>query len=425
MEEQSNTARGHGFFRIAGLGVASALAGTALLGAGSSALAAYFARRIITPDRVKSEEEELLAVVQGERGPEAIFHATAENTVEGVYSFHFDGSAGLARIGRITSYSPLEGTVQREVEEVYSGSLDRVRWGRWGGATYPDPAALGFDFSEVTLRDEIGDFPAWLVPAPGPDPGSDEGHRKHAAPGGQEVWAIMVHGRGATRMEGLRALPVVQELGLNSLLISYRNDGDAPAADAGRYGLGSTEWREVEAAIAYALDHGATDVVLFGWSMGGAVSLQAADLARNRHAIRALVLDAPVIDWVDVLAFQARLNRIPAEVGRYGQFMLSHPLGRRLTGLSAPVDLKSMDWVSRSIELRTPTLILHSVDDDFVPFGPSEKLAEKNPEMVTFVPFRLAGHTREWNVERERWEATVREWLAAQLEERKGPSAAV
>ncbi|MEZ2371290.1 alpha/beta hydrolase family protein [Arthrobacter sp. RCC_34] len=423
MEEQSSTARGHGFFRIAGLGVASALAATALLGAGSSALAAYFARRIITPDRVKSQGEELLAVVQGDRGPEAIFRATAENTGDGVYSFHFDGDAGLARIGRITSYSPLEGTVQREIEEIYSGSLDRVRWGRWGGATYPDPAALGIDFEEVLLRDEIGDFPAWLVPAP--EDASGAGHRKHAAPGGQNVWAIMVHGRGATRMEGLRALPVVQELGLTSLLISYRNDGEAPPADAGRYGLGSTEWREVEAAIGYALDHGATDVVLFGWSMGGAVALQAADQARNRHAIRALVLDAPVIDWVDVLAFQARLNRIPAEVGRYGQFMLSHPLGRRLTGLSAPVDLKSMDWVTRSIELRTPTLILHSVDDDFVPYGPSEKLAAKNPEMVTFVPFQQARHTREWNVDRERWESTLREWLGAQLEERKGPAAAV
>ncbi|WFR82603.1 alpha/beta fold hydrolase [Arthrobacter sp. Y-9] len=423
MEEQSSTGRGHGFFRIAGLGVASALAATALLGAGSSALAAYFARRIITPDRVKSQGEELLAIVQGDRGPEAIFRATAENTVEGVYSFHFDGEAGLARIGRITSYSPLEGTVQREIEEIYSSSLDRVRWGRWGGATYPDPGALGYDFDEVLLQDEIGEFPAWQVPAPEDGPG--DGHRKHAAPGGQNVWAIMVHGRGATRMEGLRALSVAQELGLPSLLISYRNDGDAPPADAGRYGLGSTEWREVEAAITYAQEQGATDVVLFGWSMGGAVSLQAADQARNRHAIRALVLDAPVIDWVDVLAFQARLNRIPAEVGRYGQFMLSHPLGRRLTGLSAPVDLKSMDWVTRSIELRTPTLILHSVDDDFVPYGPSEKLASKNPEMVTFVPFERAGHTREWNVDRERWESTVREWLGAQLEERKGPSAAV
>ena len=46
-------------------------------------------------------------------------------------------------------------------------------------------------------------------------------------------------------------------------------------------------------------------------------------------------------------------------------------LGRRLTGLAAPVDLKAMDWVSRAVELRTPTLIIHSVDDEYVPYGPS------------------------------------------------------
>ncbi|MDP5225888.1 MULTISPECIES: alpha/beta fold hydrolase [Arthrobacter] len=422
MEQQNSTARGPGFLRIAGLGAATALACTALLGAGSSALAAYFARRIITPDRIKTEEDELLAVVRGPEGLEGIFRATPETTVDGVYSFHFNGGAGHARIGAITSYSPLEGTVQRRIEAVYSGDIHHVRWGRWGGATYSDPGGLGLEFQEVTLESDIGAFPAWLVPAPvEPDGGR---RSRHAAGAAQQVWAVMVHGRGATRLEGLRALPVAQELGLTSLLISYRNDGEAPIADAGRYGLGSTEWREAEAAIAYALENGATDVVLFGWSMGGAVSLQAADLSRNRHAIRALVLDAPVIDWVDVLAFQARLNKIPAGVGRYGQLMLTHPLGRRLTGLSAPVDLKSMDWVSRAVELRTPALIMHSLDDDFVPPGPAERLADRNPGMVDFVPFHKARHTKEWNVDRERWEVTVRDWLSSQLEERATPGAA-
>ncbi len=127
--------------------------------------------------------------------------------------------------------------------------------------------------------------------------------------------------------------------------------------------------------------------MLFGWSMGGAICLQTADLSRHHHLIRAMVLDAPVINWVNVLAHHAQLNRIPSAVGRYGQLMMSHPLGRRLTGLAAPVDLKSMDWVSRAVELRTPTLILHSVDDEYVPYGPSAALAEKNPEMVTFETF--------------------------------------
>jgi len=384
---------------LAGIAAGGGLA--ALVGAGSSALAAYFARRIITPS-VRDADQEVLAVVRSDDGLQIIMAATEDSTSHGTFSLFFDGGAGHARIGRIVSYSPAERTVQREVEEVYSGDLAKAHRGWWSGAVYASPASLGLEAEDVEIEVDGGRAPAWLV---------------RAEQGGTaaRVWAIMVHGRGATRLECLRALPVARSLGMDSLLISYRNDGLAPAAPDGRYGLGSTEWRDVEGAIAFALEQGAEEVVLFGWSMGGAICLQTADLSRYRHLIRALVLDAPVIDWVNVLAHHARLNRIPYAVGRYGQLMLGHSLGRRLTGLAAPVDLRAMDWDARAVELRTPTLLIHSVDDDYVPYGPSASLAERNPEMVTFEPFRAARHTKEWNVDPEKWERLVRSWLEPRL----------
>ncbi|WJH25980.1 alpha/beta hydrolase family protein [Pseudarthrobacter defluvii] len=384
---------------IAGGSVAS------LLGAGSSALAVYFARRVITPARQRTADKEVLAVIRDGQKQQVILAADDDTTVDGVYGFFFDGGKGHARIGRIISYSPAERTVLREVEAVYSGDLSTARWGWWSGATYPDPGAVGIPAEDVLIPVERGEAPAWLV----------------RAKGKARTWAIMVHGRGATRQEALRAVGPALELGLTSLLVSYRNDGLAPSADDGRYGLGSTEWQDIEAAIDYALAYGAEEVVLFGWSMGGAICLQTADLSRYRHLIRAMVLDAPVIDWVTVLAHHAQLNRIPSLVGRYGQLMLGHPLGRRLTGLSAPVDLKVMDWVSRAVELRTPTLIIHSVDDEYVPYGPSALLAERNPEMVTFETFNHARHTKEWNVDPERWERLVKAWLRQQLAPRLNP----
>ncbi len=386
-------------------------AAAGLLAAGSSALALYFARRVITPVRVREEDQEVLAVIREGRALQIILKATPDSIVDGVYGLFFDGGRGHARLGRILSYSPAEQTVLREVEAVYSGDLTTARRGYWSGAVHPDPASLGLPSEEVQIRVDGGAAPAWLVraaPAAG-TPSSD-------------IWAIMVHGRGASRQEGLRAVRVARDLGLSSLLITYRNDGLAPSAEDGRYGLGSTEWRDVEAAIAFALEHGAREVVLFGWSMGGAICLQTADLSRYHHLIRAMVLDAPVINWVDVLAHHAELNRIPSAVGRYGQLMMSHPLGRRLTGLAAPVDLKAMDWVARAVELRTPTLILHSVDDEYVPYGPSADLAEKNPEMVTFETFNSARHTKEWNVDPERWESLVAAWLRQQLAPRPTPA---
>lgn len=405
-------AAGNAKWAVGGIIGGSAAAG--LLAAGSSALALYFARRVITPVLVREEDQEVLAVIRDGRGLQVILKATPDSTVEGVYGFFFDGGRGHARLGRILSYSPAEQTVLREVEAVYSGDLTTARRGYWSGAVHPDPAAVGLPFEEVQIEVDGGTAPAWLVPAAPAAPGA-------GAPS-SDTWAIMVHGRGASRLEGLRAIRVARELGLSSLLISYRNDGLAPSAADGRYGLGSTEWRDVEAAIGYALEHGAHEVVLFGWSMGGAICLQTADLSRYHHLIRAMVLDAPVINWVDVLAHHAELNRIPSVVGRYGQLMMSHPLGRRLTGLAAPVDLKAMDWVSRAVELRTPTLVLHSVDDEYVPYGPSAVLAEKNPDMVTFEAFSTARHTKEWNVDPERWESLVTAWLRQQLAPRPTPA---
>ena len=386
----------------AGMGVA---ASTAVLAA-TSGLAVYFARQIVTPRRERDENLEILAVIDSPHGLQVILPANEDTTVPGTYGLYWDRGAGHARIGQIRSYVPREGTVQRDVEHVYSGDLATAVRGWWSGAMYPTPSAAGFPQEDVEIDVENGKAPAWLVRSL-----DDNG-----------TWAIMVHGRGAQRTETIRGLGAARRAGLTSLLISYRNDGEAPYASDGRYGLGLTEWHDVEAAIRYALENGARDVVLFGWSMGGAIALQAADRSSLSRHIRALVLDGPVVNWVEVLAHHARLNRIPAQVGRLGQWLISNAAGRTLTGLAAPLDLRSMDWVSRAEEIRTPVLIVHSERDEFVPVGPSADLAEKNPDLVTFARFPQGGHTREYNVDPARWEDTVAGWLHSALGRTRRPS---
>ena len=118
-------------------------AAAGLLGAGSSALALYFARRVLTPARARPADQEVLAVIREGRGLQVILAATPDATLDGVYGLFFDGGNGYARIGKIVSYSPAERTVLREVEAVYSGDLATARRGWWSGAAYPDPAAVG------------------------------------------------------------------------------------------------------------------------------------------------------------------------------------------------------------------------------------------------------------------------------------------
>ncbi|MFE7631890.1 alpha/beta hydrolase family protein [Kocuria sp. NPDC057446] len=381
----------------------------------SSAAAAYFARQVVVPPKYRSEDLQILGVTRtGEDGdPSATtlvrLPATVDTTVAGTYSLRFDAGRGHARIGAIRSYSPQDGTVTRVVEEVYSGDLHRATRGFWSGTVYPDPGAAGLPFEEVEIPIEVGPAPCWVVPAEGgPTP---QGERPRVLPG---PWAIMVHGRGAHRMETVRAVPVARELGLTSLLISYRNDREAPPTHDFRYGLGFTEWKDVQTAISYAKSRGATQIVLFGWSMGGAIALQTADLSFYRDDIAALVLTGPVVDWFELIAHHSRTRRIPSGIGRLATNLISHPAGRMLTGLAAPVDLQALDWLSRSEHLRTPTLVLHSVDDEFVPAASSRRLAELN-RLVEFVPFARARHTKEWNVDPQRWEDAVRRWLPGRL----------
>jgi pimeloyl-ACP methyl ester carboxylesterase len=75
------------------------------------------------------------------------------------------------------------------------------------------------------------------------------------------------------------------------------------------------------------------------------------------------------------------------------------------------VDLDSLDFVARSGELDTRILLLHSDDDGYVPSVSSRKLAELRPDIVTFVPFSIARHTKLWNYDPERWNEAIRAWL--------------
>jgi len=345
----------------------------------------------VTPPTRRSDDTKVVAV-DLEAGTITL-EATADAVLPGDYSFWFAADSGHARLGAIERST--EKTVTRRILNVDFGDLGSVRSGRLGGYSFLGPWDLGLDFENVTVSTERGEAPAWLIPA--------------AEPNGR--WVIQVHGRGVRRHETLRGVPVFHTAGYTSLLISYRNDGEAPASADGRFGLGDTEWRDVEAAIDYALGHGATGIVLMGWSMGGAISLQAATRAAHDGRLLGIVLDSPVIDWADVVAFQALTLRLPSPVVRGALVVMGRRWGRIVTGLHLPIDFPRLDFVSRADDLSLPILILHSDDDGYVPSAPSRRLAERRPDIVTLVPFSVARHTKLWNYDPAAWNGAILAWL--------------
>jgi pimeloyl-ACP methyl ester carboxylesterase len=386
--------------RIALGGVIGTLSLVGAAAVATAAVSVIVARRVIIPPS-RREEDVVIRSVDLDAGL-VVLDSTADSRLPGEYSFWFTRESGHARIGEIVASTPA--TVTRRLLGVDSGDITTARRGRLTGWFYLTPADLGVPFDDVAIPTPLGDAPAWLVPA---------------ADSTGDLWAIHVHGRAVRRPETLRAVPIFREAGYNSLVVSYRNDNEAPRSDDFRYALGDREWLDIDAAMRLAVDRGATQIVLVGWSMGGSMALQALTRSAVGDRVTGVMLESPVVDWIAALDFQVRLRRLPVMVRSFVILLYKSRWGRVFTGLAEPLDIDRLDFVTRAKELDRPVLILHSDDDGFVPSTASRALAIARPDIVSYEAFEVARHTKLWNYDRDRWEGAIRAWLA-KLPARKG-----
>lgn len=371
------------------IGLGAALS-TAVITTG--VLAGYFARKIVTPPTTRVDDVRILAV----DAATITLSRTMDSLTPGRYSFFFSKDTGHARVGEILEVD--DHRVVRQLLEVEFGDLSVAQRGRISGWFSLTPDDLGFPYQDVRVRTPVGPAPAWLIPA---------------EPGTSDDWVVMVHGRGVTRSECLRAVPTFRDAGYTSLIVSYRNDGEAPDSADHRYALGDREWEDVAAAIAYARAHGAERIVLMGWSMGGATVLQTITRAADASAVVGVVLDSPAVEWGSILEYQGVINRLPLPVRWAAIALLSQPWSRHVTGSEEAIDFARLDMVRRAGELTVPILLFHSTDDGYVPATASRALAERRPDIVTYEEFAVARHTKLWNYDPLRWTGAIARWLAA------------
>lgn len=252
-----------------------------------------------------------------------------------------------------------------------------------------DPlAAHGLPFDEVRFSSPLGEFPAWHVP------------------GESDTWAILTHGKGANRREGLRLMPTLAEHGIHSLAITYRNDEGCPPAPGGVYSYGRDEWEELEGAVRFALDRGARRIVLAGYSMGGAISLAFMRNSTLAAHASALILDAPMIDLVRTVEHSARKSGVPVR-------ML--PFSNRVAARRYGFDWRDFDHVEAACCLDVPVLLFHGDADRTIPVETSDAFAIARPDIVRYVRIPGADHVRAWNHDPQAYRHSVDQFLREHL----------
>jgi len=231
--------------------------------------------------------------------------------------------------------------------------------------SYPD-TATPFVYINTEVDTPLGPAPAWFIS------------------GYSDTWVISVHGRGGSRSSVLPILPLMRHLGLPVLAISYRNDGEAPDSPDGRDHLGDTEWEDLAAAVRFAHDNGAEQVVLYGISMGTAIIGAFLDRAPEAKLVAAVIWDAPLVDWRATLRQQAKARRLPVFTATLAAWVTSWRIG---------IDFDRFDLIRNPPAVQPPTLMLHTLRDDVVSADATRELAAAGLSWpLEYVEIDAVGH---------------------------------
>ena len=218
------------------------------------------------------------------------------------------------------------------------------------------PASIGLGYEEVEIRSTDGvRLSAWWVPV-----------------GGSSLAAVLVPGWGGYKFDEhlLQTLPVYHDAGYGVLLLDLRAQGES---DGTRRTLGYREVRDVRGALAWLQQqgHALDQVVLHGWSMGGATALRAAP----GTGVAAVIEEAGYADLPILLK-----GEIP-EFVRFGRPLRpAILLAGRLFPDFDPWDVVPKKEAAKLSHEGVPLFVIHSTEDDIVPYEQARIFAAAHPD---------------------------------------------
>ena len=240
------------------------------------------------------------------------------------------------------------------------------RWFEWSSIYFPDkivqssPGLAGLEYEDVYFKTSDGvQINAWFVPS-------------------REARGTLLycHGNAGNIGDRIDIIKMFSSLGLNVLIFDYRGYGKSAgiASEKGTY-------LDAEAAYEYLLSRNDVDkdkIIVYGKSLGGAV---ATELALKKNP-RILISDSAFTSTTDM----ARMM--------YPFLPLEHILTIKY------------DTLSKIPRVESNKLIIHSYEDEIVPFKHGQAIYQKAQEPKEF--FRMRGGHNEGIIA---YESEYREYL--------------
>lgn len=320
---------------------------------------------------------------------EVWFEANKTDNLPYPQCYFFDNATGQVTFD--ASIELRDGFIVRRVDRWLSGKPHENMRGWISGWMANNPEDFNLDTEELTLTNG-----KLLLPATQSKKSS--------------TWVILVHGRTAKRAETYRALQIFSDLGLSALAVSLRNNFEASTARDRRSHFGFLEWQDVAAAVSHARKEGAENIIFYAISMG---AISVAECIRNSHETFAgVILDSPVVNWRETLEVMARKNQLTVAQQNKAVWFIESWLGSKLLRLKKPVQLRELGFANWCSNFELPILLMHSEDDGYVDYEPSQSFALAHQEFVKLETFDTALHVQLWNYQPERYRQLLSEFVA-------------
>lgn len=226
------------------------------------------------------------------------------------------------------------------------------------------PADLGLAFNAVKLVTEDGvTLDAWYIPATAP-----------------KAQLLFFHGNAGNISHRLDSIKTFHDLGLSTLIIDYRGYGNSSGhpTEAGTYFDAQAAWLY----LTDTLQLPANNIIIFGRSLGGPI---AAHLA-SQQSPAALILESTFTSAPDLAADV--YPYLPA---------------RWLTKFS----YSTADAISR---VHAPILVIHSREDEIIPFDHGQQLFNMASEPKQFLTLQ-GGHNDGFSINHKHYSSGIKRFI--------------